>query len=113
LHPWRGRWRLGKWVNALLLILAALSSMALLIVDLHTRRHGQAAYEATQAIAVGDAQSRVPDAEALADEKLTGDESDAGYRWAESRGLDDPAACPDYTVRFRAGCAEYVRDQSR
>lgn len=54
-----------------------------------------------------------PDAEALADERLTGDANDAGYRWAERRALSDATNCPNYSTDFRAGCAEYVADQAR
>jgi hypothetical protein len=54
-----------------------------------------------------------PDTEALTDERLTADADDAGYRWAERRGLRDATDCPNYSADFRAGCAEYVADQSR
>jgi len=112
-RDWQAAWLLGRRIRAALLIFAALSIMALIFHDLYARRHGQAAYDGAQAIAGGYEQSRVPDAEALADERLTGDESDAGYRWAESHGLDGVAECPDYTARFRAGCVDYVTEQAR
>jgi hypothetical protein len=53
-----------------------------------------------------------PDAEALEDEALTGSASEAGYRWAERLGLDNPYRCPDYSAAFKAGCVSYVADQA-
>jgi hypothetical protein len=53
-----------------------------------------------------------PDAEAVEDERLTGDANDAGYRWAERRALSDETNCPNLSAGFRAGCIDYVRDQS-
>ena len=54
-----------------------------------------------------------PDAEALVDERLTGDANEAGYRWAERRLLTDATDCPNFSPAFRAGCIDYVNDQAR
>jgi hypothetical protein len=67
---------------------------------------------AAGAIQQGMASARVPDADAAADDALSGSQDEAGYRWAERHGLDDAGACPTYTPAFRAGCAAYVKDQA-
>jgi hypothetical protein len=57
-------------------------------------------------------QAPAPDPEALEDERLTGDANEAGYRWAERRGLMDVAHCPNFSTSFHDGCAAYVSDQT-
>jgi hypothetical protein len=66
-----------------------------------------------QAIEQGMAttQPTIADAEALEDERLTGDANEAGYRWAERRSIDNPVRCPTYSKAFHEGCAAYVADQ--
>ena len=59
-----------------------------------------------------DAQRPPADAEAMEDERLTGEANEAGYRWAERRSLDNASRCPSYSKAFREGCAAYVNDQA-
>ena len=68
--------------------------------------------EAARAVLAGmdRAQTPPPDAEALEDERLTGDANEAGYRWAERRALTNAAKCPNFAREFRAGCEEYARE---
>jgi hypothetical protein len=35
---------------------------------------------------------------------------DAGYKWAEQRGIDDEDYCPDGEKFFYEGCVAYVAD---
>jgi len=49
------------------------------------------------------AQTPAPDPEALEDERLTGDANEAGYRWAERRGLTITADCPAFPRRSATG----------
>jgi hypothetical protein len=53
-----------------------------------------------------------PDAEALEDEHLAADANEAGYRWAERRLLTDDTDCPNLSQDFRAGCIDYVKEES-
>jgi hypothetical protein len=95
-------------------VLAAVSG-ALIALGAHAVMHrptpGQ---EAGQAIERGmvRAQTPVPDAEAAEDERLTGDADEAGYRWAERRGLSTRADCPTYSKAFHDGCESFVQDQA-
>ena len=60
---------------------------------------------------VADRMTPASDAEALEDERLTGDANEAGYRWAERRLLTDDTNCPNFSPAFRKGCTDYVGDQ--
>lgn len=70
-------------------------------------------HQVASAIERGMAEARAPpaDAEAVEDERLTGDANEAGYRWAERRALTMTAECPAYSRAFRDGCESYVREQ--
>lgn len=72
--------------KALVLMLAALSLMALIVRDLYARRHGEAAYANAQAIAGDYAHSRVLDDRDAEDDQLRADELDAGAIWAQGAG---------------------------
>jgi hypothetical protein len=70
-------------------VLAAVSGLlvaASVYAFTHQPTSGQ---QAASAIERGMAEARTPpaDAEAAEDERLTGDANEAGYRWAERRGL--------------------------
>ena len=95
-------------------VLAAASG-ALIALGAYTLAHQPTAgQEAAQAIERGMAQAQTPpaDTEAVEDDKLTGDANDAGYRWAERRGLTMRADCPSYSKAFHDGCESYVSDQA-
>lgn len=79
-----------------------------------THRH-TAGQEAAQAIERGMVRAQTPpaDVEAVEDERLTGDANEAGYRWAERRGLTMRADCPNYSNAFRDGCESYIGDQTK
>lgn len=91
-------------------ILVALVAMAGIGVDLWSRAHPARRY--AKAIAHGFESASSPDPDAALDERLSGDATEAGYRWAERRGLDRIGACQGLTTAFRAGCEAYVRDQA-
>ncbi len=94
----------------LLLIWVALVAMAGIGADLCSRANPARRY--ADAIA---GRLRAPpalEADAALDERLSGDANEAGYRWAERRGLDQGGACRSLTAAFRAGCEAYVRDQA-
>ena len=50
------------------------------------------------------------DPEAVEDETVFHDANEAGYRWAEQRGLVDPGLCPAYTTAFQAGCIDWTKE---
>ena len=91
-------------------VLAALSGALVALTVYAVTHRPTAGQEVAQVVA--DRMSPRPDAEALADERLTGDADDAGYRWAERRSLRDATDCPNLSTAFRAGCAAYVRDEA-
>jgi hypothetical protein len=110
--------------DALLLICGALSAMALIAHDLHARRHGQASYEAAQAIAGGyepgeraldeiahkPLQSLSQDPAAEADQ-LRAHELDAGAIWAKAHHAARAADCPADSQVFYAGCVAVMRGE--
>jgi hypothetical protein len=87
-----------------LLVAAGVSSIS------HQPTPGQRAAQAVER-AMAEAQPPLVDAEAVEDERLTGDANEAGYRWAERRALNDATDCPNYSAAFRTGCADYVAEQ--
>ena len=94
-------------------VLAAASGV-LVALGAHALTHQPTAgQEAAQAIEQGMVRAKTPtaDADAVEDEKLTGDANDAGYRWAERRGLTMPSDCPAYSKAFHDGCESYIEDQ--
>ena len=96
----------------LIIISAALGLMLAVGLDLATRLQTPG-YRAARAIQAGYARAAQPDADAAADEALTGSANEAGYRWAERHALDQPGACDQLTAAFRAGCLAYVHDEAR
>jgi hypothetical protein len=58
------------------------------------------------------AQTPPSDAEAVEDERLTGDANEAGYRWAERRSLTMRADCPTCSKSFHDGCESFIEDQA-
>ena len=90
-------------------ILAAVSGVLVALGAYAVTHRPTAGQEVAQVIA--DRMSPRPDAEALEDEQLTGDDNEAGYRWAERRLLTDDGNCPNFSAAFRAGCIDYVDDQ--
>jgi hypothetical protein len=96
----------------LIIISAALGLMLAVGLDLAARLQTPG-YRAASAIQAGYAHAAGPDADAAADEALTGSANEAGFRWAERRALDRPGPCDQLTAAFRAGCLAYVHDQSR
>jgi len=96
-------------------VLAAVSG-ALIALGAYTLTHRPTAgQEAGQAIEQGMASAQRPpaDTEAVEDERLTGDANEAGYRYAERRGLTMRADCPTYSKAFHDGCESWVSDQAR
>jgi hypothetical protein len=53
-----------------------------------------------------------PDAEAAEDQQLTHDANEAGYRWAERQGLEQPHPCFSLSEAYREGCLAYVAEAS-
>jgi hypothetical protein len=94
-------------------ILAAISGL-LVAAGVYAFTHqALSGHQVASAIERGMADARTPpaDAEAVEDERLTGDANEAGYRWAERRGLATVTDCPTYSRAFRDGCESYVREQ--
>ena len=91
-------------------VLAAVSGALVALGTYAVMHHPTAGQEVAQVIA--DRMAPRPDAEALVDERLTGDANEAGYRWAERRLLTDDTNCPNFLPAFRAGCIAYVKDLS-
>jgi hypothetical protein len=91
-------------------VLAAVSGALVAIGAYAVMHRSTSGREVAQIIA--DRMAPRPDAEALEDERLTGDANEAGYRWAERRLLTDDTNCPSLSAAFRAGCVEYVNDQA-
>ena len=98
-------------MTAALALLAGALSVAVLVEVARPK----AGHEAAQAIerAMASAQTPPADAEALEDERLTGDANEAGYRWAERRGLTTRADCPTYSKAFHDGCESFIEDQAQ
>jgi hypothetical protein len=94
------------------IISLALAAMLAIGMDVSGRLHSPG-FRMAKAIEAGYGRVPVADADAIEDETITGSDNEAGYRWAERRSLDQPAACPDFTAAFRQGCEAYVREQSR
>jgi hypothetical protein len=91
-------------------ILAAVSGVLVAFGAYAVIHRSTAGNEVAQVIA--DRMAPCPDAEAVVDERLTGDANEAGYRWAERRLLTDDTDCPNFSPAFRAGCADYVTEQT-
>jgi hypothetical protein len=94
-------------------VLAAISGV-LVAAGVYAFTHQPlSAHQVASAIERGMVEARMPpaDAEAVEDERLTGDANEAGYRWAERRGLATFSDCPTYSKAFRDGCDSYVREQ--
>ena len=91
-------------------VLAAASGVLVALGAYAVTHRPTAGQEVAQVIA--DRMAPRPDAEALVDERLTGDAEEAGYRWAERRLLTDDTNCPNLSAPFRAGCVDYVHDQA-
>jgi hypothetical protein len=47
------------------------------------------------------------------DQSAIRSDSEAGYRWAQHKGLDEASRCPDYNPAFHRGCEAFVREQDR
>jgi hypothetical protein len=99
------------------LLCAALAAMALIAHDLHARRHGEASYEAAQAIAGGYAPGEqalgeikhqplkaMPDDAATAADQLRADAT-----WAKVHHARTVADCPANSRVFYAGCVAAMR----
>jgi hypothetical protein len=80
------------------LVLLALVLMAGIGVDLWLRANP--AHRYAQAIAQGFNTPPALDTDAALDERLSGDANEAGYRWAERRGLDRLALARRWPWRF-------------
>jgi hypothetical protein len=39
--------------------------------------------------------------------------NEAGYSWADRRGLIDAAKCPIFDMDFREGCESYAQEQRK
>ncbi len=91
-------------------ILAGASGALVALGVYAVARRPTAGQEVAQVIA--NRTAPLPDAGALADERLTGDANEAGYRWAERSGLTMRADCPTYSKAFHDGCESYVSDQA-
>lgn len=110
--------------GSLSLLCAALAAMALIAHDLQARRHGQAYYEAAQAIAGGydhggqllgeikhqPLRAIFRDPVAAADQ-LRADELDAGATWAKVHNANTVASCPANSRVFYAGCVAAMRGE--
>ena len=92
-------------------VLAAVSGALVALGAYAVMHRSTSGQEVAQVIV--DRMAPRPDAEALVDERLTGDANEAGYRWAERRLLTDDTNCPNFSPAFRAGCIDYVNDQAR
>ena len=94
-------------------VFAAVSGVLVALGAYAVTHRAPAGQEVARAIEHGmlSVQASAPDPEALEDERLTGEANEAGYRWAERRGLDDAARCPVYSKAFREGCVAYVKDE--
>jgi hypothetical protein len=92
-------------------ILAAISGAVVAVVAAHVVAHRPTVGQEVAQVIEGR-MAPWPDAEAVEDERLTGDANEAGYRWAERRLLTDATDCPNLSTAFRAGCIEYVKDQN-
>jgi hypothetical protein len=106
------RWAsMDRRAAVLAVISGALVALGAYVV-VHQPTAGQVA---AQAIERGMARAGTPaaDREALEDELLTGDANEAGYRWAERRGLPMRADCPTYSKAFRDGCVTFIEDQGQ
>jgi hypothetical protein len=90
-------------------VLAAVSGVLVALGAYTVAHRPTAGQEVAQVIA--DRMAPRPDAEALEDERLSGDVNEAGYRWAERRLLRDATDRPNFSIAFRAGCADYVEDR--
>jgi hypothetical protein len=65
------------------------------------------------AIEHGMQEASAPDADTLEREGLSHSARDAGYRWAERRGLTDPSACERFQADYRAGCLSWTAERAR
>lgn len=110
--------------GSLLLLCAALATMALIAHDLHARRHGRASYEAAQAIAGGyergdealDEIARKPlenlsQDPVAASDQLRAHELDAGAAWAKAHHAKTVADCPTSSRVFYVGCVAAMRGE--
>jgi hypothetical protein len=96
-------------------VLAGISGVLIAAGAYAVTHRPTAGQEAARAIERGMVAAATPpaDAEAAEDERLTGDANEAGYRWAERRGLSTRADCPTYSKAFHDGCESFVLDQAR
>ena len=95
----------------LLIIAVGILAMTALGVDMAVRSRAPGR-QIAKAITTGYQRARIPDAEAAEDEALTNSAEDAGYRWAERRGVDQAGECPSYSAAFHRGCAAFIQDQA-
>lgn len=64
------------------------------------------------AIEQGIDRGQAPPPEAAEDDALTGDANEAGYRWAERRGLTSASDCMALSGAFRTGCDDYAKEHT-
>ena len=96
-------------------VLATVSGALIALGTYAVTHRATAGQDAAQAIERGMARAQTPpaDAEAVEDERLTGDANEAGYRWAERRSLTMRVDCPHYSNAFSDGCESYIGDQTK
>jgi len=108
--PQIGRPLIWPTLAAVLAILGGALGLVILIQAERPTPGQQAAHAVERAMTAP--QPPAADGDAVEDERLTGNANEAGYRWAERRGLDAAARCPAYSKGFRDGCAAYIKDQA-
>lgn len=107
------RWSRPSRARAFLLIGITIGLMIAVGAHLIRRQAVSHSLSTAQVVTGGYDKSRAVHLAEPEDETLSDDVAAAGAMWAERHRPLNADECPDYTVDFRKGCADYVRGPER
>lgn len=100
-------------MNVRPIILAAAVGASLGAVAFVTTHPSLTGRAYARAIASGEVRAKFLTPDDAEDDALINGANEAGYRWAERNGIDNPVNCPTSPPAYRAGCLDYIGEGMR